>query len=64
MITAAPPDAAMATTIMTRTVSTSAPPVFAGSEVSMPMACRPNRLANTPIMKISEWAKLMRRSTP
>ena len=39
-------------------------PVLAADPVSMPRACMANRLVNTPIMKISEWAKLIRRRTP
>ena len=39
-------------------------PVFAGSLGWMPRACMANRLLKIPIMKISEWAKLIRRSTP
>ena len=64
MATAVSPDTVMATSITTTTVTTRATPVLAGSPVSMPRPCMANRLANTPIMKTSEWAKLISRRTP
>ena len=45
-------------------VSASENPVFVGSASWIPMPCIVNRLANTPIMKISECAKLISRRTP
>ena len=64
MTTAAPPEAAMATITMNSKVPTRARPVFGGSAGSIPRAWRANSEAKIPIMKISEWAKLISRSTP
>jgi hypothetical protein len=62
--TAATPETAMATTRTATMVKARASPVLGSSAAPMPRPCMANSDANTPIMKISEWAKLMSRRTP
>ncbi len=64
MATAAAPETTMATSVMTTKVPTRARPVFGSWAGSIPRAWRAKSDANTPIMKISEWAKLISRRTP
>ena len=54
----------MDTRVMASTVPTRASPVLGGSAGCMPRPWRVKSETKIPIMKISEWAKLMSRSTP
>jgi hypothetical protein len=62
--TAAPPENAMATSAENNKMATSAKPLFGSPMASMPSQRVANVAPNVPTMKISEWAKLIRRSTP
>ena len=56
----------MAIDTMAQKISTPkrAKPVLAGSPLVMPSHSTAKTVPKVPSMKISEWAKLMRRSTP
>ena len=64
MATAAAPETAMATSDHDQQRGDQRQARLGRVARSMPRPCMANRLAKTPIMKISEWAKLISRSTP